>query len=133
MPSSTGPGSPDPATGKPHGSRFPEVTIGDIVRSQLPLLDHLGVERLLAATGGDLKYKISGVYFELLLEMLAALPARSEGRRLYNGIFDAVLKLLKAEVRKGGALAQPLLVAQLSKYDRQTARNPKRRRDPRAE
>ena len=90
-------------------------------------------EALLAATGGDLKYKISGVYFELLLEMLAALSPRSEGRRLYNGIFDAVLKLLKAEVRKGGPLAQPLLVAQLSKYDRQTARNPKRRRDPRAD
>ena len=90
-------------------------------------------EALLAATGGDLKYKISGVYFELLLEMLAALPPRSEGRKLYNRIFDAVLKLLKAEVRKGGPLAQPLLVQQLKKYDRQIEKDPKKKRDPRAD
>jgi len=90
-------------------------------------------EAILAGTGGEVKYKISGVYFELLLEMLAALPARSEGRRLYNRIFDAVLKLLKAEVRSGGPLAQPLLIEQLRKYDGQIARNPKRKRDPRAD
>jgi len=90
-------------------------------------------EALLAATGGDLKYKISGVYFELLMEMLASLPARSEGRRLYDRIFDAVLKLLRAEVRKSGPLAQPLLIEQLKTYDRQIAKNPKRKRDPRAD
>ncbi len=90
-------------------------------------------EAILAGTGGDVKYKISGVYFELLMEMLAALPARSEGRRLYNRIFDAVLKLLKTEVKQNGPLAQPLLIDQLAKYDRQVKRNPKKKRDPRAD
>ncbi len=90
-------------------------------------------EALLAATGGELKYKISGVYFELLMEMLAALAPRSKGRKLYNEIFDAVLKLLKTEVRKGGPLAQPLLIEQLDKYDRQVKRNPRKKRDPRAD
>jgi len=90
-------------------------------------------DALLAGTGGDLKYKISGVYFELLLEMLAALPARSEGRRLYNRIFDEALRLLRREVRQGGPLAQPLLISQLEKYDRAIKRNPKKRRDPRAD
>ncbi|MGD9497531.1 MAG: tagaturonate epimerase family protein [Armatimonadota bacterium] len=90
-------------------------------------------QALLAGTGGDLKYKISGVYFELLLEMLAALPARSEGRRLYNRVFDEVLKLLRREVRQGGPLAQPLLMRQLEQYDRAVARDPSKRRDPRAD
>ena len=51
---STGPASIDPQTGRPYGSRFPDVTIGDIVRSQLALLDHLGIEQLLAAIGGSM-------------------------------------------------------------------------------
>jgi homoserine O-acetyltransferase len=51
---STGPASMDPATGKPYGSRFPLVTVGDMVRAQRELLRHLGVERLLAVAGGSL-------------------------------------------------------------------------------
>lgn len=90
-------------------------------------------DAILAGTGGDVKYKISGVYFELLMEMLAALPARSEGRKLYNSIFDEVLKLLRREVRQGGPLVQPLLVSQLEKYDRAVKRDPKKKRDPRAD
>jgi homoserine acetyltransferase len=31
---STGPASLDPATGRPYGSRFPLVTVGDMVRAQ---------------------------------------------------------------------------------------------------
>jgi homoserine O-acetyltransferase len=51
---STGPASPDPETGRPYGSRFPLVTVGDMVRAQRELLRHLGVERLLAVAGGSL-------------------------------------------------------------------------------
>lgn len=51
---STGPASVDPATGKRYGSRFPLVTVGDMVRAQRNLLSHLGVERLLAVAGGSL-------------------------------------------------------------------------------
>jgi homoserine O-acetyltransferase len=51
---STGPASIDQATGKPFGSRFPLVTVGDMVRAQRELLRHLGVERLLAVAGGSL-------------------------------------------------------------------------------
>jgi homoserine O-acetyltransferase len=50
----TGPGSTNPATGKPWGLTFPQVTIGDMVRGQLRLLDHLGIERLHAAVGGSM-------------------------------------------------------------------------------
>ncbi len=51
---STGPSSPDPATGKPYGLTFPVITIPDMVRAQAMLLDHLGVETLLAVIGGSL-------------------------------------------------------------------------------
>lgn len=51
---STGPSSVDSATGQPYGLRFPVVTIGDMVRAQVRLLDHLGIERLLAVAGGSM-------------------------------------------------------------------------------
>lgn len=51
---STGPASIDPQTGKPYGLRFPVITIGDMVRAQVPLIDHLGIDRLLAVTGGSM-------------------------------------------------------------------------------
>lgn len=51
---STGPGSKDPRTGKPYGPRFPQLTIADIVDSQLALLDHLRIEQLHATIGASL-------------------------------------------------------------------------------
>ena len=51
---STGRPRSNPATGRPYGSRFPLVTVGDMVRAQRELLRHLGVERLLAVAGGSL-------------------------------------------------------------------------------
>ena len=50
----TGPSSIDPATGTPYGSRFPVVTIRDIVRTQARLADHLGVDRWLSVVGGSM-------------------------------------------------------------------------------
>ena len=51
---STGPSSINPETGKPYGLDFPMVTIGDMVEAQKALIDHLGIERLLAVIGGSL-------------------------------------------------------------------------------
>jgi homoserine O-acetyltransferase len=50
----TGPGSTDPATGKPYGRDFPTVTIGDMVEVQRRLVDYLGIGQLLAVVGGPL-------------------------------------------------------------------------------
>src|SRR5450631_4078257 len=50
----TGPASINPATGCPYGMSFPVITIGDMVRLQRRLLDALGIERLLAVTGGSM-------------------------------------------------------------------------------
>lgn len=50
----TGPGSTDPATGRPYGLRFPLLAVRDLVETHRALLRQLGVSRLLAAIGGSL-------------------------------------------------------------------------------
>jgi homoserine O-acetyltransferase len=50
----TGPGSLNPATGKPYGRNFPTITVGDMVEVQRHLLDKLGISQLLAVVGGSL-------------------------------------------------------------------------------
>ena len=49
----TGPESIDPATGLPYGLTFPLVTIEDMVNAQAAVLDHLGVQQLVAVVGGS--------------------------------------------------------------------------------
>lgn len=51
---STGPSSTNPGTGRPYGLDFPVFTIRDIVRSQRALIDHLGIDRLLAVAGASM-------------------------------------------------------------------------------
>jgi homoserine O-acetyltransferase len=50
---STGPMSPA-ADGRPYAMRFPVITIRDMVRAQVALLDGLGIERLHAVVGGSM-------------------------------------------------------------------------------
>lgn len=47
----TGPASTNPATGRPWGLDFPIVRVEDFVHVQKLLLDHLGIERLVAVAG----------------------------------------------------------------------------------
>jgi len=51
---STGPSSVNPETGSPWGMDFPFVTIGDMVRAQKALMDHLGIKKILSMTGGSM-------------------------------------------------------------------------------
>ncbi|TAM59944.1 homoserine O-acetyltransferase, partial [bacterium] len=50
---STGPASPA-SDGRPYGSRFPVLTVRDIVRAQRLALRELGIERIAAVIGGSL-------------------------------------------------------------------------------
>ncbi len=50
---STGPTSNDPKTGKPYGLSFPIITIGDMVRAQVRLIDRLGIDTLFCVIGGS--------------------------------------------------------------------------------
>ncbi|MBU0673092.1 MAG: homoserine O-acetyltransferase [Proteobacteria bacterium] len=51
---STGPSSINPATGRQFGLDFPLITIGDMVKAQKLLLDHLGINQLLSVIGGSI-------------------------------------------------------------------------------
>jgi len=51
---STGPSDIDPKTGNPYGAKFPVVTIGDMVKCQKKLMDHLGIRRIFSVIGGSL-------------------------------------------------------------------------------
>ncbi|MEV6348094.1 homoserine O-acetyltransferase [Actinoplanes sp. NPDC051851] len=50
----TGPSSTDPETGRPYGSRFPVLTVADMVRCERAFLDALGIDRVAAVAGGSL-------------------------------------------------------------------------------
>ena len=51
---SSGPREIDPATGKPYGLSFPVITVADMVRSQVRVLDHLGIDQLFCVIGGSM-------------------------------------------------------------------------------
>ncbi len=51
---STGPSSTNPATGEPWATDFPIITVADMVRTQLLMLDHLGIDTLHASIGASL-------------------------------------------------------------------------------
>jgi homoserine O-acetyltransferase len=51
---STGPSSINPKSGKPYALEFPVITVTDMVRAQRHLIDHLGIDKLLAVAGGSM-------------------------------------------------------------------------------
>ena len=49
---SYGPNEINPETNKLFGTRFPVITIRDMVKAQKYLLDYLGIKKLLSIIGG---------------------------------------------------------------------------------
>jgi homoserine O-acetyltransferase len=66
---STGPESIDPRTGQPFLGSFPEITIRDIARANIALLDELGIDSVALGIGGSMGGMV-------LLEMAAIAPDR---------------------------------------------------------
>ncbi|KAJ5623720.1 hypothetical protein N7510_000029 [Penicillium lagena] len=63
---STGPSSVDPSDGKRYATRFPILTLDDMVRAQFRLLDTLGIRKLAASVGssmGGMQSLAAGVLF----------------------------------------------------------------------
>lgn len=50
---STGPSSMNGESDKPYGTDFPLITIGDMVKAQKALIDHLEIDSILAVIGGS--------------------------------------------------------------------------------
>ncbi|KAH6628215.1 Alpha/Beta hydrolase protein [Chaetomium tenue] len=75
---STGPSSIDPLDGQRYATRFPILTIQDMVRAQFRLLDHLGVETLHASVGssmGGMQSLAAGVEFPARVGRIVSISA----------------------------------------------------------
>jgi homoserine O-acetyltransferase len=95
---STSPAHNNPATGKPYGPDFPDISLVDIVTAQKALLDHLGVKHLVAVAGpsfGGYQAFQWGVTFP--------------------DFMDGVVAAVSAPKGSGGPAALKALVAQLAK------------------
>jgi homoserine O-acetyltransferase/O-succinyltransferase len=89
---STGPTSLNPKTGQPYNLDFPVITVGDMVRSQSYLLDHLGIEKLLCVVGGSMGgMQVLEWAIEFPHRVRSAIPIATTSRQNAQGIaFDEV-------------------------------------------
>jgi len=80
---STGPSSIDPATGEPWATRFPIVTVKDMIRAQLLMLDDMGIESLYASVGASLGGMQSILLAALVPERVRRVVSISAALRSY--------------------------------------------------
>ncbi len=98
---STGPCTINPKTVLPYGPDFPVVTIGDMVRAQKALIDHLGITKLLAVVGGS----IGGMQ---VLEWAARYPEMvASAIPLATTIKHSALAIAFNEVARQAIMADP--------------------------
>ena len=88
----TGPSSINPAIGKPWGLDFPVITIEDMVEVQKRLVEHLGIDKLLAVIGGSMGgMQVLEWTVRYPDAMKAAIPVATTARLNAQSIaFDAV-------------------------------------------
>ena len=86
---STGPMDVNPATGKPWGLAFPVITIADMVRAQVKLIDHLGIGSLFCVIGGSMGAM-------QVLEWAASYPTRTFAAVLAPAFITRTLKSRRA-------------------------------------
>lgn len=73
---STGPSSAHPADKQPYATRFPILTMDDMVRAQMRLLDGLGIEKLYASVGssmGGMQSLAVGVHYPDRVRKIASI------------------------------------------------------------
>ena len=78
----TGPSSVNPETQQRYGGEFPIITVEDIVRVQSMLIDHLGIDRLLAVIGGSLGGQMTLTWATAYSDRLAGAVAVATSPRL---------------------------------------------------
>jgi homoserine O-acetyltransferase len=117
---STGPASIDPATRRPYGPAFPDITAQDIVYAQKALLDGLGVTKLAAVAGPSFgayqAFQWAASYPQLVERVVAAVGAPWHPGP--PGTAAAILQSLEADAGWAGYCAgdreamRPYLTAQ---------------------
>jgi homoserine O-acetyltransferase len=95
---STNPAFTNPATGKPYGPDFPDITLVDIVTAQKALLDSLGVKHLVAVAGpsfgGYQTYQWGVTYPDFMDGLVAVVsaPKGSGGEAAVKSLVDTLAK-----------------------------------------
>ena len=95
---STSPAHTNPATGKPYGPDFPDISLVDIVSAQKALLDGLGVKHLVAVAGpsfGGYQTFQWGVTFPDFMDGLVPVvsaPKGSGGEAAVKSLIDQLAK-----------------------------------------
>jgi homoserine O-acetyltransferase len=95
---STNPAFTNPATGKPYGPDFPDITLVDIVTAQKALLDSLGVKHLVAVAGpsfgGYQTYQWGVTYPDFMDGLVAVVsaPKGSGGDAAVKSLVDTLAK-----------------------------------------
>lgn len=101
----TGPASPNPATGRPYALDFPIVTIKDMVMVQQELLAFLGIEHLVAVIGGSMGGMQALQWAGTFPEMVdLAIPISTSGRLSAQGI--AYNEVQRQAIRQDSAWRQ---------------------------
>lgn len=101
----TAPDSIDPRTNKPYGSRYPWITIEDMVVSQKLVLDHLGIRKLLSVAGGSLGGMQVLMWAALHPEMAGSIIAMAAGAAVpVPGIAWHIIgrKIIESDTRFNG-------------------------------
>jgi len=103
----TGPSSINPETNQPYGLNFPMITISDMVDVQKHLIDHLGIDKLLAVAGGSMGgMQVLDWAIRYPDRVAGVIPIATTARLSAQGIaFDAVGRnaIIRDENFKGGA------------------------------
>jgi homoserine O-acetyltransferase len=95
---STNPAFKNPATGKPYGPDFPDITLVDIVAAQKALLDSLGVKHLVVVAGpsfgGYQTYQWGVTYPDFMdgLVPVVSAPKGSGGEAAVKSLVDMLAK-----------------------------------------
>src|ERR1700704_454587 len=95
---STNPAFTNPATGKPYGPDFPDISLVDIVNAQKALLDHLGVKHLVAVAGpsfgGYQTFQWGVTYPDFMdgLVPVVSAPKGSGGEAAVKSLVDVLAK-----------------------------------------
>ncbi|MGH9117253.1 MAG: homoserine O-acetyltransferase MetX [Acidimicrobiales bacterium] len=102
----TGPASDHPADGRRYGSRFPVVTVRDMVRTQAALANHLGIGRWLSVIGGSMGGMQAlewGVMYPDRVRSLVALGSCAAASAQQIGWFSTGRRVIRMDPRwRGG-------------------------------
>jgi homoserine O-acetyltransferase len=120
---STGPASTNPATGKPYGQEFPEITYSDMVRAQHGLLQELGVEHLTAyvasSIGGFQAFQWAVTFPEFISAIIALDTAPKDTLDFGSGVLGLMDRFSKdpnwnnGDYYSKGSLAETLTEIQM--------------------